>query len=919
MVNMNTNKNTHTQILSILLLAVILASTAAAAVTAVAQGEYIYPRQIIITVRTTESRGVLDVQDGKLDVFLWAVSPRVLKQINVDYSKIKLVPSSSGIYDLLFNPYSDDDEAGKWGVATNIDDGTKHFNPFALRKVRFAMNWLIGRKYIIENILAGGGTPMYVGVGESNPFYEDKFMPIIKELGLTDAGDEAKALKMIDEALREAAEHLAKLGYKLYKADDGYWHFQAPGQDDEIVTVTLLSRLEDARKDIGSYVASQIEKAGIKVNLKPVERLTAAITVYFSDPRKLEWHIYTEGWGSTSDYIWPADFLAFFASAVYYGFLPTFNGWQYDAEEAKKRNDTIQVRIEELGEKILAGKFKDANDYWKTCEELTKLAIEESIRVFLTENLEYYVVNQRVKSMAAGARTGLATPLALRTAKTPTGVLVVAEFSSQGALFMSAWNPVGGIDDMYSTLIWNQITDSVLLRHPVTGEPVPVRATWKIIFNATIPEDAIIYDHAKHEWVRTPNATEMAPVKVVYNYRLGYWHDGRPVTLFDILAIIAWYWEWSYHDGPEDKWYYDSIASSNQPFFETIEGIEIINETAIAVYGTYKHPVADYEDAAYYAFWMSLPPEIYKAMEYLVLFKGPVSGKSYGWGKGEGDRWLDLIDPDHQPDLRAALDKLTDYKAPWYEATMKLLPGHNEAAAISAIKAFAEKYGHMVDSNGPFVLTRYLPTELYLELTRFAKYPLPPDYYEDKVASYKVVVTDFEAPKTVIPPKFTVFMRIVKQYSYPDTYTEPAEHLNVYVKAFGETFEAEDRGDGFYKATITLPENVGTGRATLEVVVEEKGVVVARATEEVTVLAPQIGGVGNVTVPTITAPAGGAGGGAGGVTATVTVPSVAASPLPTITSVKVSVPPYTTYLVVGLVLAVVVGVGAGLALSRKVK
>ena len=57
---------------------------------------------------------------------------------------------------ILMNPYPN---AAPYTVATR--DGKTLFNPFAIREVRFAMNFLINRKQIIDEIMVGAGLPMY--------------------------------------------------------------------------------------------------------------------------------------------------------------------------------------------------------------------------------------------------------------------------------------------------------------------------------------------------------------------------------------------------------------------------------------------------------------------------------------------------------------------------------------------------------------------------------------------------------------------------------------------------------------------------------------------------------------------------------------------------------------------------------------
>lgn len=882
--------------------------------------------KMIFTVRTTVDRGVLDVAEGKIDAFLWTVSPRDLKQIPVDVSKLKLIPSSSSLNALLFNPYSDEDEAGKWGVATDIDDGTKHFNPFALREVRFAMNWLINRRYIIDNIMAGGANPMYCPIGPSHPAYP-QIEPVLKELGLTDTGDEAKALKMIEEALTKAAEELAKLGYKLYKADDGYWHFQAPGQDDEVVTIRFLIRIEDERRDIGHYVADQIEKAGIKVDRVEIERGQVFRLVYGKDARTLDWHIYTEGWISTAESPWIEGDIAWYYSQ-WGGPLPGWGTWEYTPEHAKAIGDNIQPKIEDLSLKLYQG-YYTGDKYWSVARELIKMGIQESIRVFLTENLAYFPVNPRVKDIAAGRSTGLATIWPFRTAWTEDGIVTLAQFSARGALFMSAWNPVGGINDIYASNIWRYVRDYGGYWHPTTGDFIPIRTTWTVERgDITVPGTALIYNHTAHKWQTLDEAgvtNRSATVKVILNYKFSNWHHGRPMTIFDILAIIAWNWEWSYQDGADDIWYHDEIASTGQPYFSTIKGIEIINETAIAIYGNYTHPISDDETAGYYIFWPTFPIEVLMAMEYNVLYGGVVSGESYGWFEGDAGRWIDALDPDHLVDITAALEqkiKTGEYVPPYLEATYELvkklgLPELDLADAAEKALDFYKKYGHLVISNGPFYISKYNPTELYLELTAFRDptYPFTPDYWRNKLILSTLYVEELKVPAQILAGQsIPVEVRVGENVQFPETEKgkRPAEFAYVDVALISPegdvigVWSAERVELGLW--TVTIPSDATKGLASGTYTIEARvgrqpGVYQVIEKKQITVIGIQI--TTSPTTPPTTTPT------TSPTTSPTTTPTTVTTPTATVTAPTITAPTTspTTTVTITTVTAAAPGIG----------
>ncbi|NJE07063.1 hypothetical protein E3E31_00650 [Thermococcus sp. M39] len=221
-------------------------------------------------------------------------------------------------YSLLLNPF-DDVSLGQGEVPYVITvNGTPKFNPFAVQKVREALNKLISRNYVVESIIGENTTPMYGPVKYWDALYGVLFS-IYNMTGVV-SYDEEQALTEIDEALSEAAEELAKYNYTLEKVN-GTWLFNG-----EPVTITGIGRVEDFRQDIAHYIADLLEKAGIHVELNIIDRSTAGLIVYVNPDytKNFTWAFYTEGWISgrilnkdeIPEYLW-----WFYAP---YGFYPSW-------------------------------------------------------------------------------------------------------------------------------------------------------------------------------------------------------------------------------------------------------------------------------------------------------------------------------------------------------------------------------------------------------------------------------------------------------------------------------------------------------------------------------------------------------------------------------------------------------------------
>jgi len=219
--------------------------------------------------------------------------------------------------------------------------GITAFNPFAIREVRYAINNLLSRQYLRENI-TGLDTifPLYLPIGYSEAFFGEG--TVLDDIGFTVEGDEERAISEITQALTEAAS-LPQLVGRLVKQGDGYWYF-----DGEKVNIKNHIRNDfEYRYQTGTYISAQLEKSGFAVTDNYCDSSTV---VRSTDPALLEWSAYTEWWCS------PMPFVTYEARlniimqmyAPCFGNMPGFNiegYWQYRNELIdKKVNDYLHKR-----------------------------------------------------------------------------------------------------------------------------------------------------------------------------------------------------------------------------------------------------------------------------------------------------------------------------------------------------------------------------------------------------------------------------------------------------------------------------------------------------------------------------------------------------------------------------------------------
>ncbi|WP_297500984.1 hypothetical protein [Thermococcus sp.] len=244
-----------------------------------------YWKEIDIYGTLNKDTAILAVAKGEYDFYWYATPYSDIAKVMQDYGKnLNPIKTIAVWWSLDLNLVGDPTT----GLVNS--SGTIKFNPMALRGVRYAMNWLINRQYIVSQILQGSGAPMFGPEVSGQTDAYIRIMTVAKALGFTPQGDENYALKLIDQAMNSAAKALAAKGHTLKKVN-GVWTY-----DGKPVTLKVVARVEDQRLDEGKYIAQILQKAGFKVELLQWQRSQASKVVYGQDPRTLQWSVYTEGW-----------------------------------------------------------------------------------------------------------------------------------------------------------------------------------------------------------------------------------------------------------------------------------------------------------------------------------------------------------------------------------------------------------------------------------------------------------------------------------------------------------------------------------------------------------------------------------------------------------------------------------------------
>jgi len=585
-------------------------------------------------------------------------------------------------------------------------------NPFSLREVRFALQFLINRDFIAQEIFKGLARPMVTFV---SPFDFDYLTvaDVVREYNIT--YDPGRAREMIKKAMEGAGAVLK----------EGRWYYK-----DKPVEVRFIIRVEDERREIGDLIRAELEKVGFTVVPIYHPFAPAILTVYGSDPRLFEWHLYTEGWGRGAaeryDYA-TANQMA----APWLGNMP---GWQ-EVGFWQYRNE----KLDELGQRLFRGEFKDREERDELYREIVRLSLEESVRIWLAAVINTFPSREEVNGVTEDMIAGPKSLWTLRETYIPG-----KESLTVGNLWVwterTTWNPVGGFGDVYSVDIWRNIYDPLLATHPFRGLPIPFRARFEVETagpegKLKVPRDAFRWDAGAKKFLPVPPGTE-ATSRVVFDlskYFNSTWHHGRPITWADVLYSLYQIFDIVY-DEKKAK-IEPAIAVTSRPYLDTFKGFRIVGDDRLEVYVDNWHFEPSYIAAYAGIIGLSMPWEILAAMDRLV-FEERRAAYSDTAAQRYGVRWLNLVMP---KDARMILRVLREFEEEKYlprnvfeVAGRSLVTPEEALSRYRAAIGWIERYNLAVISNGPFKLVRFDPAAQFAELEAFRdpSYPFKPgDWY----------------------------------------------------------------------------------------------------------------------------------------------------------------------------------------------
>jgi peptide/nickel transport system substrate-binding protein len=647
-----------------------------------------------------ENTALEEVRNGNLDLYYYRISSDRIDSVK-SREGLQVYESTGGSYSILINPAE-----------------SEKFNPFSIKEVRFALNYLVDRKLIVNELMGGYGTTMISNYGPFDPDY----LFIVDELeSFHFKYNPALAEEMISKALTDAGA----------KKIDGKWTFD----NKEIELIAFIRSDDPVRKSIGEILSSELEKIGFKVVKDFGDLNKAFVNVYGSNPSDMKWSFYTEGWGGRSAFVKYDPLSLGQMYSPWFSNMPGFNDpsyWNY-------QNDYM----DSLTQKIYTGNFSSAEERIDLFRKATAEGIRESVRIFLASKIDQYVVNEKVDGIINDFGAGVPSRFTPINARTDSNSLTIGVKQ----IYQGAWNPVMGISDIYSRQIWDALYDPGVFKHPYTGNTIPIRTDFKVETagpggKLNVPEDAITWDSKLQKW-KTVKAGTQATSKVIFDLKFSKWHHGMQMDMNDVLHSLYFTLEWGSEQQEDDKTFDAEYTPRAAQTVQTLIGVRPVDENTLEVYVDYWH-FDEAEIADWASLWSSEPWELMTAMEQAVI-DGKVSFSRSG-SVSKGVNWLSLIVPNDAEIIRQYLLEFKDSSfEPPALATFDLSHSYFDSRYDASIK-WIDEYNHAVISNGPFYLESYSPESRTISIKAFAdeSYPFEAGHWQEfeKIKFPKIVQVD---------------------------------------------------------------------------------------------------------------------------------------------------------------------------------
>jgi peptide/nickel transport system substrate-binding protein len=771
--------------------------------------------QVVFTQEGNPGTAVGRIESGSRHVFAQGVTNKtVYHQLRQsEHARFDLSFGSSA--ELTLNP-----------AGPEFGDG--ELNPFAVPAIREAMNWLVDRDYIANELYGGLAVPRYLPLSTAFPDYA-RLADVARALEVQYSHQPGRAREVIHREMEA-------LGATLR---DGRWHYNG-----RPVRIKLLIRTEDARKQVGDYVANRLEEAGFATDRMYRTAEQAGPIWLATDPAAGRWHIYTGGWVST---VINRDQAQNFADFYTPQGRPSPLWQAYEPSP----------ELAEVAQRLSRRDYATVEQRQELMARALRLSMENSARIWLADGLNVWPYAADVElamDLAGGLAGSRLWPYTLRFRDRVGGEIIV----SSPTVLTEPWNPVAGTNWLYDTMMIRATEDAPVMPDPFTGlywpqriesarvtvvEDAPVQRSldWLTLDRAEtieVPGDTWIdWDPETQRFLRVDEQHPdglTARTRTRIRFEDGYldrvWHDGSEMSLADVVLPYILLFERADEDSP----LYDR---SHVPAFQTFQrhfrGWRIVSRDplVVEVYSDQIYPDAETIVAARTPStqpWHTLALGVRAERNGELMFSSDKADQT-------GETWLSLVSGPSLPILdRHRREAAATGWVPFAETLGDMVRAGGPDARYEALAEWREQRGHYWIGDGPFYLHSVHPVEGSLVMRRNEDFPDRSDKWL-RFTEPQIPVVTVDGPMTVASDEAAQFRIDIRHAGepYPRSGIDGVDYLlldgegNVQTRGEARAVESEE---GVWQVSIASDDiaDLGKGANRLEVTVKSNRVALPR-------------------------------------------------------------------------------------------
>lgn len=683
--------------------------------------------QLVFTEQNDANAAIKQLQANDIDIYAYSVSdPAIFDEVKADPA-LSYTSAFGSYTELTFNVYGPTFEDGR-------------LNPFSNPKIREAMNWLMDRNYIVQEIYGGLATPKVTSLNSAFPDYA-RYIDTVRAL-------EVKYAYNMDQAKAVFEAEMTAMGATM--GADGKWQFNG-----EPVTIIAIIRTEDERTQIGDYACNQLEAIGFTTDRQYKTRSEASPIWNQGDPKLGLMHFYTGGWITTA--VSRDD-----ATNFGYFYTPLGSGsplWQsYVNDPAYYAGDGTGI-----AEKLWVNDFASMEERGELFKQALEMAQLDSTRVWLVDQTSFspQVAGMSVAyDLAGGVAGSTLYPFTIRFADQEGGVMRIG----QPGVLVEPWNPIAGTNWVYDATPQSAAADYGVVPDPYTGlyypqrietadvvvvEGLPVAKTldWLTLSTAPsieVPADAWVdWDATNQVFITagekfTTTQTALSKVTVTYPadlFSTVNFHDGSPISLGDFVIQMIMTFDYG---KPESPNFDEALAPQVDAFLSHFKGfvIESTDPLVITTYDDQYYLDAEWmvsSNTWFPADWLGGQGEASPPWQSFALGNLADAGVDpeigqLAWSTDKASaaevEWMSFIAGPSMDILKGYLDKAQAENYIPYAPTMSQYVTAEEATLRWA--NYADWYalkGHFWVGLGPFYLEKAYPTEKTVSMLRYPEFP----------------------------------------------------------------------------------------------------------------------------------------------------------------------------------------------------